>query len=66
MLYEVAIIERPTQKAAEDGAVEKLIFGPKAVCAPSPQTAGVLASQCMSLSECNPNLIEVLVRPFVK
>jgi len=30
-LFEVAIIEKPTKKEAEEGASERLVFGPKAV-----------------------------------
>jgi len=65
-LYEVAIVEKPTQKKMEeDGAIEKLVFGPKPVCASSPQTAAVIASKEADLKDVNQNMIEVLVRPFV-
>jgi len=38
-LYEVAILEKPTKKEAEDGAQEKLILAPRCVVAPDQQTA---------------------------
>lgn len=31
MLYEIAILEKPTKKETEEGAMEKLVFGPKAI-----------------------------------
>lgn len=31
MLYEVAILEKPTQKEAEEGKAERLVFGPKPI-----------------------------------
>jgi hypothetical protein len=63
-LFEVAVIEQPTKKEQEDGAVEKLVFGPKAVIAKDPQAAGVGAILGAKDTEFNPQRIEVLVRPF--
>ena len=38
ILYEVAILEKPTKKEVEEnGATEKLVFGPKAVVANDPK-----------------------------
>lgn len=75
MLYEVAIIERPTPKAAEDGACERLVFGPAAVVAKDEQGAVLAAAELMhdreqKLSDDTPTEsvptanLEVLVRPF--
>lgn len=62
-LFEVAILERPTKKEAEDGAIERLVFGPKAVVAADEQLAGIAAvkgeAEGLEL-----NRAEVLVRPF--
>ena len=43
MLYEVAILETPTKKEAEEGKTERLVFGPRAVIANDPQSAGIAA-----------------------
>ena len=64
-LFEVAIIENPTPKEKEDGAVEKLVFGPKAVIAKDSQIAAI--SAILDVPPTNPidrSKIEVLVRPF--
>lgn len=65
-LFEVAILEKPTKKELEDGASEKLVFGPKAVVARDGQAAAIAAV----MGEGAPKGIdmsraEVLVRPFV-
>lgn len=65
MLFEVAIIEQPTKEEAEKGAVERLVFGPKAVVARDQQTAALVAltkddaAKTIDLSKA-----QVLVRPF--
>lgn len=64
-LFEVAIIERPTKKEAEEGATEKLVFGPKAVIATNEQSAAIAAviggdaPTGIDMSKA-----QVLVRPF--
>ena len=65
-LYEIAIIEYPTEKQAEEGAIEKLIFGPAAVVASNPQTAGLKALKDHDMSAINLDRAQVLVRPFAK
>jgi len=63
-LYEVAILERPSKKEAEEeGAQEKLVFGPKAVVARDSQGA-VVAAVIGSDLKINPDKMQVLVRPF--
>lgn len=43
-LFEVAIIQQPTKKEAEEGTgKEQLLFGPKAVLARDAQTAAIAA-----------------------
>jgi hypothetical protein len=64
-LFEVAIIEEPTKKEAEEGKTERLVFGPKAVIAADAQTAAISAV----LSEGGAVQLDmakskVLVRPF--
>jgi hypothetical protein len=64
-LYEVAILQKPTKKEAEDGASEKLVFGPKSVVANDDQSAAIAA---VMDGDAPKNLdrsrMEVLVRPF--
>lgn len=65
-LFEVAIIEKPTKKEAEEGALEKLVFGPKAVIAADGQSAAlsaVLQNQT-DMAKIDPARITVLIRPF--
>lgn len=64
MLFEVAIIERPTKKEAEDGAVEKLVFGPTAVIARDSQGAVLAAIMGPDKPVVEMARAEVLVRPF--
>jgi len=66
-LFEVVIIEKPTQKAAEEGAVEKLILGPLSVIAPDATTAGinVVADTLLDKAvKIDRKRMDVLVRPF--
>jgi len=50
-LFEVAILENPTKKAAEEGANQKLVFGPKAVVARDQQAAAINAVLGAELSK---------------
>jgi hypothetical protein len=67
-LFEVAILEKPTRKEAEDGASEKLVYGPKAVVARDQQTAAIVAvmdgDSAFATSAIDKSRMEVLVRPF--
>ena len=62
-LFEVAVLEMPTQKEAEEGKSEKLVFGPSAVEAKDSQTAGIVALK--GVDGVDFNKAQVLVRPFV-
>jgi hypothetical protein len=65
MLYEVALIQQPTQKEKEDGAQESLVMQPTPVIAKDPQSAGVAAvMQNRDKITCDISRVEVLVRPF--
>lgn len=66
-LFEVAIIEKPTKKEAEEGASEKLVFGPKAIIAKDAQGAGIAAvmSEKSNLDQTRADRWDVIVRPFV-
>ncbi len=68
MLYEVAILQVPTKKEAEEGAVEKLVFGPVAVMAGDAQAAAINAvlGDGAKLEGVDRSKMQVLVRPFVK
>jgi hypothetical protein len=68
MLFEVAILEKPTKKEIEEnGTVERLVFGPKAVVASDAQgaaIAAVLDNGDSSLAKIDRSRMQVLVRPF--
>lgn len=67
MLFEVAILQKPTKKEIDEGtAQEKLVFGPTAVVARDAQSAAIAAVMgnggtplVLDMSRA-----EVLVRPF--
>jgi hypothetical protein len=65
-LFEVAIIQPPTKKEAEEGTgVEKLLFGPKAVLARDGQTAAIAAVTGSDAPQgIDMTRAQVLVRPF--
>lgn len=63
-LFEVAIIERPTKKDAEEGKVERLAFGPTAVVATDMQSAAIAAVLDGGDIQVDRQRMEVLVRPF--
>ena len=66
MLYEVAIIKKPTKKEIEDGTgVEKLLLPPTCVLAANPQGAVIVAvTKDGGVQDFDANYCEVLVRPF--
>jgi hypothetical protein len=64
-LFEIAILQKPTKKEAEEGATEKLIFGPKSVIARDEQAAGFAALMGSEVPrDLDMNRAEVLIRPF--
>lgn len=65
-VFEVVIVQRPSKKEAEEGAVEKLIFGPKAVVAKDGQAAaiGAVMGGDMPKEGLDLTRIDVLIRPF--
>jgi hypothetical protein len=65
-LFEVAILERPTKKDAEDGKTERLAFGPQPVVAADPQSAAIAAVLDAKNIDVDRQRMEVLVRPFAK
>ena len=64
MLFEVAILELPTKKEAEEGKVERLVFGPKPVVANDAQSAAIAAVLGEEKIEIDRDRMQVLVRPF--
>lgn len=62
-LYEVAILELPTQKEKEEGFGEKLVMAPKPVIATDPQSAAVVAVMDEKV-DVDRNRMKILVRPF--
>lgn len=65
-LFEVAILEKPTKKQAEEeGAIEKLIYGPKAVVAKDAQSAAIGAAMSGDIpKDIDLTRTDVMVRPF--
>lgn len=64
-LFEVAILQKPTKKEAEDGGAETLIYGPKPVLARDEQAAGFAALMGSEVPrDLDMNRAEVLIRPF--
>ena len=63
-LFEVAILEKPTTKDAEEGKGERLAFGPKAIVANDAQSAAIAAVLDDNKIEVDRQRMEVLVRPF--
>lgn len=63
-LFEVAILEKPTAKEAEDGKSERLVMPPRAVVANDPQSAAIAAVLDGEKPEVDRARMEVLVRPF--
>jgi hypothetical protein len=64
-LFEVAILQKPTKKEAEDGISEKVILAPKAVVARDDQSAAISAVMDGGLpADFDRSRMEVLVRPF--
>lgn len=64
-LFEVVVLERPTKKAQEEGAVERLVFGPKAVVARDAQSAAIGAVMSGEMSkDVDLTRTDVLIRPF--
>lgn len=66
MLYEVAVLEKPTMEQIKEGVIEKLIFGPKAVVASDDRNAAisVVIENAAAFATVDKSRIEVLVRPF--
>ena len=71
MLYQVAIIEEAAismvLKSGEQNAelAERLVFGPKAICALNKTAAAVLATKEADLDSVDEARMKVLVTPFV-
>lgn len=64
-LFEVALIQQPTKKEAEEGQGETLIMPPTPVIAKEPQSAAVIAvAQNKDKITGELSRVEVLVRPF--
>ena len=64
-VFEVVIVQKPTKKAAEDGAIETLLYGPKAVVAKDAQAAAIGAVMGGDMpKDTDLSRIDVLIRPF--
>lgn len=66
LLFEVAVIQQPTKKEAEDsGALETLVFGPAFFVAKDTQSAGLKALRSDAAKDLDVDKCQVLIRPFV-
>lgn len=64
-LFEVVVLEKPTKKSAEDGGMERLVFGPKAIVARDAQSAAIGAVMSGEMAkDVDLTRTDVLVRPF--
>lgn len=64
-LFEVAILEKPTKKKAEEGETERLVFGPKPVVAKDQQSAVISAVMDGELPrDLDRSRMEIVARPF--
>lgn len=65
-LFEVAIIEHPTDDEAKEGKLERLVFGPKAIIADNDQNAVIVAVFGeIPFPQFSRDRAEVIVRPFI-
>ncbi len=64
-LYDIAVMQLPTQAEAVSGVQSKLILGPVSLSAKDPNTAMFLAGRDLTLPEgVNRDLIEMKVRAW--
>jgi len=65
-LFEIAVIENPTESARKDGALEKIIIPPKLVVSANEQSAGfdMLLDNAEKLQKVDKARMQVIVRPF--
>ena len=56
-------MEQPTKKESEEGAIEKLVFGPEPVVAKDSQSAGIAAVMGREI-KVDKARMSVIVRPF--
>jgi hypothetical protein len=66
MLFEVAVLQKPTREQAKEGVCEKLIFGPHAVVAADDRNAAIaiVIDHAAEFANVAKDRMEVLVRPF--
>lgn len=65
MLFEVAVVELPLKKDVEEnGALEKLVFGPTFVVAKDQASAGLKALRSVDAKDIDIDRSQVLIRPF--
>jgi hypothetical protein len=66
-VFEVVIIEEPSQNARDDGAMEKLVLGPVAVVAKDANSAGTVVAMehADQLRAIDKGRMKTLCRPFV-
>ncbi len=64
-VFEVCVVQRPSKKELEDGGVEKLLYGPKAVVARDGQAAAIGAVMNGDMpKDIDLTRVDVLIRPF--
>ena len=65
MLYEVAMVRKPSPKQVEEGILETLIMPPTPVVAKDDRLAAMAAMQKVGTEVKDFTNVEVIVRPFV-
>jgi hypothetical protein len=65
-LFEVVILESPTEAGLKNGEMERLVYGPELVVAKTPESATwAVIMGAKDRIKADPNRSQVLVRPFV-
>jgi hypothetical protein len=66
MLFQVAVVERPTEKEEEDGAVEKILVEPTTIVAKSQNAVAmkIVQEHSSKLRDADPDRVDILIRPF--
>src|SRR5262245_40800949 len=64
-VFEVVVIEKPTKKQQDEGGIERLVFGPRAVVSQDAQAAAIGAVTGGDFpKDVDMQRIDVLIRPF--
>lgn len=67
-VFEIIVLEHPKKKAAKEGELEKIIFGPAPIVAADAQQAviDVMMDNADKLKKIDRTRREVIIRPFAQ